>query len=1802
MTISSQSEDMLTQANNILADKNNLVIEVEPLTRLTIQAPSQGNIVIKAGEGITAIQSLKFVRHGDKLEIFSEQGHQPLVVIEGYYAQEDPCEIYGIDDKAQLYTWSGADNTSLVSAQSEEESSIGQGAQRSGELAAEPDVMQQQDNDNDKGAAGLFGMSGWTAAAAGLAAAAVAGGAIAAARHNSHSGGDTHHDSSGKGRPDSASDIHLTDKNGHDVAADAITEESHLLISGQATPGCTVVVKNGNIVLGNAPVDKNGHWELPLDLGNGSQQITTEVVDSSNNSSDPTVPIDIQVLPDLTPPDAAYDITITDKDGAVVNGNATNDSTPTIHGKAEPGTTVIIKDGDKVIGSAQVDQNGDWQITPDDALSDGSNNLIVEVIDEAANSTSSDLNVIVDTIPPSGTLTDIQLINDSNPEDLHPVINGITNDNTPVLSGSVEGAETGDRVVIKDGGVVIGQTEIDADGHWSFKPNSPLGEGDHHLSAELQDSVGNAGDSQRVDVIIDTAAPDVVHDIIVSDKDGNELDGIATNDSTPTIHGKAEPGTTVTIKDGEKVIGSAQVDQNGDWQIIPDDALNDGSNNLTVEVTDEAGNSTSSDLTVIVDTMPPLGTTTVELTNDADLPIDAGHPTNDKTPTISGHVEGGEPGDRVVVKDNGAVIGEATIGSDGNWTFTPDTDLTDGAHSITATVTDAAGNVGTPSASVDYTQDTVAPAGSTTVSLTNDAGLPIDAGHPTNDKTPTISGHVEGGEPGDRVVVKDNGAVIGEATIGSDGNWTFTPDTDLTDGAHSITATVTDAAGNVGTPSASVDYTQDTVAPAGSTTVSLTNDAGLPIDAGHPTNDKTPTISGHVEGGEPGDRVVVKDNGAVIGEATIGSDGNWTFTPDTDLTDGAHSITATVTDAAGNVGTPSASVDYTQDTVAPDVATDIHVINDVTDTAVMENGITNDSTPTLSGKAAAGSTINILDKEGHLLSTVQADENGDWKTSVPTLTDGFYEGLQVQVVDEAGNHAETAVPAFTVDTVNDNTTSIVSTSGKIDTTPTFNGQVILADGDTYQTVTVTIKDDNGTVIASGIPVNEDGSWHYTPDAQHPLAVGSHHISAVVIDNAGNESQPGWLNGSSDGSMTIIPSDPVVISSSAPGASADMFGYAIATSDDYIYISAPRAGLSSSNAGSNQGVIYAISKNYAHLITQSCDIETLLKQNPEIGTIIHNNSAVVNPNGDVNDWEGYGLKALDGGWVAIYSHWNDKVFFIKEPLPQDLDLKDISNAPGGHSEYGFMITDDNWGKYFAFNVGSIANKDGTLTFLISDISAPRGEHGAITTITFDPVSGKWGNVTMTADPTNGTEHAGWVPKTDLPEGMTVGHIDHEDSKGAGTTQNNNLGSDIQMLGDIFGDGHQYLAIQDAESSTSGVSGRGTWYLYQVPETGLPANIRFADLDDSQLIRINNIGNGLLNEINLRPNPDGGSFEQIPHTHNIANLGGFSSGTGTDIAIGSSTDNYKGANGKVWILHADKLNGDINIGVNDLSQTFDTKYGYAIISTNHASGQGFGLNVIGGYDFNGDEIQDLVISDPNAKDTHGNVTGAVYIVYGGHEADYQSYLVANNGQIDIQDILDNGWGEVHYGTVNNQMFGWSVDVADINGDGRPDLLVGAPSSMSADVNSDLHNGQVYMIYNTHDEQPASRVMGAFAENNDMGIDAHDDAGVGYLLDGDHQNVDLANLTAALKGHHNVDMSDGNNTLTVGNHTVDGMLGEDDDASSPLIITGENGNVELSGGAENWHSNGTVTVEGTSYQEFQSSGQSDVLIEDRIHVTIL
>ena len=207
-----------------------------------------------------------------------------------------------------------------------------------------------------------------------------------------------------------------------------------------------------------------------------------------------------------------------------------------------------------------------------------------------------------------------------------------------------------------------------------------------------------------------------------------------------------------------------------------------------------------------------------------------------------------------------------------------------------------------PARAVVFTLDTLAP--SVTIS---------SAAETSNVATQTISGSVTAGEAavGATVTLLDTvGGVttqIGTATVGSGGLWTTTV-TLSGDGAHSIVAQDTDAAGNTGTSTAVV-FTLDTLAP--SVTIS---------SAAETSNVATQTISGSVTAGEAavGATVTLLDTvGGVttqIGTATVGSGGLWTTTV-TLSGDGAHSIVAQDTDAAGNTGTSTAVV-FTLDTAA----------------------------------------------------------------------------------------------------------------------------------------------------------------------------------------------------------------------------------------------------------------------------------------------------------------------------------------------------------------------------------------------------------------------------------------------------------------------------------------------------------------------------------------------------------------------------------------------------------------------------------------------------------------------------------------------------------------------------------------------------------------------------------------------------------------------------------------------------------------------------------------------------------------------
>ena len=546
---------------------------------------------------------------------------------------------------------------------------------------------------------------------------------------------------------------------------------------------------------------------------------------------------------------------------------------------------------------------------------------------------------------------------------------GATSQEVQTVSGTVTaasgGAGIGATVTLYDNGTQIGTATVETDGTWSTNVTL-VRDGSHSLIAKDTDSAGNVGVSSAVTFTLDTVAPTVV---MVSA-------GGLTNQPIQTVTGKVTAasgespvGATVTLYDNGNRVGTAAVGVNGSWSASI--TLGEGANNLIAKNIDAVGNTgTSMALGYTLNTVPPI----VAITS-------TGGVTNQSTQTISGTVSTTESaaGATVAILDSGKQIATTTVSANGSWS-TQVTLTGDGAHSLTATNTDAAGNTG-KSGTVTYTLNTVAP----TVTITSSGGL-------TNQAAQTISGTVLAA--GSTVAILDNGKQIATATVGTNGSWST--QVMLTgDGAHSLTATSTDAAGKAIT-SAAVTYTLDTVAPA----VAITSSGGL-------TNKAIQTIAGTVSTTEAasGSTVAILDNGKQIATAAVGANGSWS-TLVTLGSDGAHSLTAANKDAAGNLGT-SAAVTYTLDTVAPAVA------------ITSLGGLTNKATQTISGtvsttEAAAGGTVAVLDN-GTQIATATVSASGSWSTQVKLTGDGAH-SLTATNKDAAGNIGVSTPVVFTVET------------------------------------------------------------------------------------------------------------------------------------------------------------------------------------------------------------------------------------------------------------------------------------------------------------------------------------------------------------------------------------------------------------------------------------------------------------------------------------------------------------------------------------------------------------------------------------------------------------------------------------------------------------------------------------------------------------------------------------------------------------------------------------------------------------------
>ena len=882
-----------------------------------------------------------------------------------------------------------------------------------------------------------------------------------------------------------------------DDVINAAEKGADLVLSGSTSnveENQTVTVTFGGKTY-TAKVDADGNWTATVPsadlagLKDGDASVQVSVTNAHGNSA--TAGREYSV--DATAPTVTIDTVAGDN---VINGSEAAAGVA-ISGTttAEAGQTVTVTLGGKSY-TAQVQQGGVWSVNVPGsdltALADSGYTVQVSVSDAAGNPGSAGKTITLDTTPP--TVSFNVVAGDD-------VINSVEHGQAQIVSGSATGANVGDKVVITLGSHQY-TTTVDASGNWSVgvpaSVISALTDGTVTLSATITDSAGNSS-TQTHDVVVNTASVALT----VNTVSGDDVINAAEAGSSLVINGSSAQfasGTQVTVTLNGKTY-TATIQSDGTWTTtVPAadvGALADGARyQVSVSAQDSAGNSASATHGISVDTTAPvvsIGTLSVDDMLNA---AEAQQPL-----TVHGS-SSAEAGQTVTVTLGGKTY-TALVGSDGTWTLdVPAADLatlSQGALTVTASVNDKAGNSGQTTHTL--TVDTVAP--TVTISTVADDDIVNNAEQLAGQ---TIRGTTTA-EQGQTVTVSFNGHSY-QATVGADGSWSvFVPGRDflgLSDGEYTITASVSDKAGNPG--SATHDVTLNGDVP------TITINTIAQDDIVNAAEHGTPLVISGTTDAPAGQTVTITLNGKTYA-ATVRNDGTWSYTVGsadvTALADGgSYVINAQVSNTIGNSASDNHTV--TVDLTAPSMGISIDSLQNDTGLSATDF-ITNDSQVVVNGLLTAQLGNNEkaqISLDGGVTWIDLTVTGTTWRyADGRTLTDGTYQ-YQVRVIDNAGNVGATDSQDVVIDLTKPAATTITVDSITQDT-GLSGSDFITSDNQ------ISLKGTLGAALGSGdhaqisldggvtwIDVSVSGlSWTYVDG--RTLADGDYNYLLRVIDDAGN---------------------------------------------------------------------------------------------------------------------------------------------------------------------------------------------------------------------------------------------------------------------------------------------------------------------------------------------------------------------------------------------------------------------------------------------------------------------------------------------------------------------------------------------------------------------------------------------------------------------------------------------------------------------------------------------------------------------------
>ena len=766
----------------------------------------------------------------------------------------------------------------------------------------------------------------------------------------------------------------------------------------------------------------------------------------------------------------------------------------------------------------------------DEQLAGGAYRTDVSVTDRWGNRSSGSMEFTV-----GGTLPSVTI--------LSPMTDSVSDDGMPLISAAITGIGALDVVAMIDGEVIDAAVEGN---QLQYTPEAPLAEGQHTVAIQVTDPDGKMAEASVTFSVEFDHSPPVISQVSPL---GTGFGPTVTLSVTAIDDQSGVASVTIALDGGEAVDGASR----------DVDGLALGQHTATATATNGDGYASEYTWTFTVyldEESPTIGTTSPHGVVRTTTP----------TITAAASDESGIASIDIAVMNSGGEVveGETAMAEDGtSASFNPGAALANDTYTVAAVVTDNAGNIASTNwqFTLEASYDTTQPS----IDVTSPHGIVRGEMPIIRASASDVSDTAQEGLSGIAsieisVAASDGSAVDGASEFDGGSAAAFTPAAGLANGEYTASATVTDNSGNVNT--ASWSFTVEVVFDMEAPIIGNSSPQGI-------TRNAMPEISVSATDDLSGigsiDISVMNSAGDTVDGATAMADGSGIFTPSAALANDDYTAAAVVTDNAGNVSSTNwtFTVEASIDTTKPSIdVTSPHGIVRVDMPTISASASDVSDTPEEGLSGVANIDISVMNSAGDAVdgSTAMGDGAAVFTPSAALANDTYT--ASTVVTDNSGN-VNTGSWSFTVEVVMDVAEPIIgatSPSGivRIDM-PTISASAT-DDMSGVGSIEISVAASDGSAVDGASDF--DGGTMATFNPAAALANDTYTATAVVTDNAGNETKGSW----SFTVEVVMDNLPPAISVTSPQGlvRSDMPAVSVSATDDMSGVGGIEISVSNSN--------------------------------------------------------------------------------------------------------------------------------------------------------------------------------------------------------------------------------------------------------------------------------------------------------------------------------------------------------------------------------------------------------------------------------------------------------------------------------------------------------------------------------------------------------------------------------------------------------------------------------------------------------------